>query len=374
MVSREGNPKPELVPGGLSGTTGDAQKFQAIAAEVMPDDGVGTAAIAAAAAAAAKKKRILRLQMTSSKRLNANVPKRKLKEGRPKTATEPLRNGWGAGNLVFPERNVERRFKDPRVPPTALQHTDVCQEWKTRSIKQWNESRKNFCQRSDVSSRDQMRLGFGLCPDRKTLSQPTSTSTEIVSRGSNTAALGFVPEMGFEDNRSGPHNPVALGMQTGQAMGVRDRDAATPKQLYVASRNFHEAVPCVYDDLNGRYKVPDKWRVHKNSSSVFGLRDDDLAKRIPADSLARTKPEPRVWKVNQTQPAKPPGPLATDWPLHHRNNLPSTLEIRYLKKVLLPDRRIPPKVIFPRDLKKQADSLALSLQQMEEASKPQIPD
>ena len=44
----EGNPKPELVPGGLSGTTGDAQKFQAIAAEVMPDDGVGTAAIAAA--------------------------------------------------------------------------------------------------------------------------------------------------------------------------------------------------------------------------------------------------------------------------------------------------------------------------------------
>ena len=373
-MSREGTPKPELVLGGLSGTTGDAQKFQAIAAEVMPDDGVGTAAIAAAAAAAAKKKRILRLQMTSSKRLNASVPKHKLNEGRPKTATGPLRNGWGAGNMVFPERNFERRFKDPRVPPTAPQQADVYQEWKTRSIKQWNESRKNFCQRSDVSSRDQMRLGFGLCPDRKTLSQPTSTSTEIVSRGSNTAALGFVPEMGFEDNRSGPHNPVALGMQTGQAMGVRDRDAATPKQLYVASRNFHEAVPCVYDDLNGRYKVPDKWRVHKNSSSVFGLRDDDLAKRIPADSLARTKPEPRVWKVNQTQPAKPPGPLATDWPLHHRNNLPSTLEIRYLKKVLLPDRRIPPKVIFPRDLKKQADSLALSLQQMEEASKPQIPD
>ena len=376
MVSREGNPKPELVPGGLSGTTGDAQKFQAIAAEVMPDDGVGTAAIAAAAAAAAKKKRILRLQMTSSKRLNASVPKHKLNEGRPKTATGPLRNGWGAGNMVFPERNFERRFKDPRVPPTAPQQADVYQEWKTRSIKQWNESRKNFCQRSDVSSRNQMRLGFGLCPDHETLSQPTSTSTEIVSGGSNTVGLGnFLLEMGFEDkNRSGPHNPVPLGMQTGQAIGVRDRDAATPKQLYVESRNFHEAVPCVYDDLNGTYKVPDKWRVHKNSSSVFGFRDDDLAKRIPADSLARTKPEPRVWKVNQTQPAKPPGPLATDWPLHHRNNLPSTLEIRYLKKVLLPDRRVPPKVIFPRDLRKQADALALSLQQAEEASKPQIPD
>ena len=146
------------------------------------------------------------------------------------------------------------------------------------------------------------------------------------------------------------------------------------KKHILESRNFHEAVPCVYDDLNGTYKVPDKWRVHKNSSSVFGFRDDDLAKRIPADSLARTKPEPRVWKVNQTQPAKPPGPLATDWPLHHRNNLPSTLEIRYLKKVLLPDRRVPPKVIFPRDLRKQADALALSLQQAEEASKPQIPD
>ena len=148
----------------------------------------------------------------------------------------------------------------------------------------------------------------------------------------------------------------------GAVQGVGLREPRTPAQLLLENKKFHDVVPGDYDAESKTYSVPDKWRVKNNTSSIYGRRDDDIATRQLGETYAK-----RPFKDRQSQVAKPPKTY-TDWPKYHRNNLHTTKEIEQLKDFLLPDRRVPPPVVFPRDLRKQA------LIDMGLEAQPSLPD
>jgi len=123
------------------------------------------------------------------------------------------------------------------------------------------------------------------------------------------------------------------------------RSAKTPAQLNCENRKFHRAFPGVHDPETGSVVVPPKFQAQHNSSSVFGMRDDDMKERLPAGQY---KLDRQPYKIKTTQPAKAPF-AKDDWPLQHRNNTWTNDQIVYTNKTLLPERQKPKKIVFMRD-------------------------
>lgn len=73
--------------------------------------------------------------------------------GRPKTAAQPMREGWGLGKLVFSQKN-----KTAQVTGTADEGESIYETWQQTS---WPDAKKYHVRRSDVRSAHFNRLRYG---------------------------------------------------------------------------------------------------------------------------------------------------------------------------------------------------------------------